>query len=622
MVKRIKERPPITMQIPINKNIDDHHHKIRRSATITPFGVGAIFDAGDESFVAMDTTHWDKNAPIIRLRRLESELGASHFCTAPLGVPYHRFPEWLFCGSCRVMTKWNRRQEEKNQHPICTKCGNNKKLTPMRFVAACAGGHLADVPWEKWAHSHSKIWQQKQCEKKELHFEQKKGGGGLDSLFVTCNICGASRSFQDLQKKDALKGIMGYCPNKQPWEQTPPSTRSNCEQFPQVIQRGASNLYFPKIEVALDIPNLEANQSDNTTEKIKKDQNYKFLKDAYISKLPDPENDVAVKETAKKIANRVKCKESSVINTVKMELTPSIKTQIGPEGLLIEEWNAFLKDNKTEDFSGNFTVEKTNTTTFLNSFNDGHYLKVLASKLGTIVLAKRLREVRVLKGFERIKPGEIEFSIINPSLDTPTNWLPGIEVFGEGILITLNENELADWECKNKNAISERLNLMKKNRSKCNLTSLAAFSPRFVLLHTLSHIIIRQLGFECGYSSASLRERIYSANANEKNEGMAGVLIYTADGDSDGALGGLVREGQPERLLPMLATALQKAKWCSGDPICKELETQGLNGLNRAACHACSLIGETSCTSANVMLDRALLTEGGKNFLGYFGNFF
>lgn len=34
-------------------------------------------------------------------------------------------------------------------------------------------------------------------------------------------------------------------------------------------------------------------------------------------------------------------------------------------------------------------------------------------------------------------------------------------------------------------------------------------SPRFVMLHTFAHLLINELVYECGYSSASLRERLY-----------------------------------------------------------------------------------------------------------------
>jgi len=56
-------------------------------------------------------------------------------------------------------------------------------------------------------------------------------------------------------------------------------------------------------------------------------------------------------------------------------------------------------------------------------------------------------------------------------------------------------------------------------------------SPRFILLHTLSHILIEKFIYESGYHSASLRERIYCST--NPNGSMGGILIYTADGDSE-----------------------------------------------------------------------------------------
>jgi hypothetical protein len=131
-------------------------------------------------------------------------------------------------------------------------------------------------------------------------------------------------------------------------------------------------------------------------------------------------------------------------------------------------------------------------------------------------------------------------------------------------------------------------------------------------------MLIRQLSFECGYASSSLRERIFAADSSSSLAGMAGILIYTAEGDSEGSLGGLVREGQAERLFPTILSALQNARWCSSDPICRELSGQGLQGLNRAACHACALISETSCICANVLLDRAMLVGDGAGLPGFF----
>jgi hypothetical protein len=127
--------------------------------------------------------------------------------------------------------------------------------------------------------------------------------------------------------------------------------------------------------------------------------------------------------------------------------------------------------------------------------------------------------------------------------------------------------------------------------------------PRFVLLHTLSHLLTNQLIYECGYGSASIRERLYSA---EGETSTAGILLYTAAGDSEGTMGGLVRVGKPGRLEGVLRRALEKARWCSTDPVCIE-SPQGPDTCNLAACQSCTLLPETSCEEQNRLLYRGLV---------------
>ena len=139
-----------------------------------------------------------------------------------------------------------------------------------------------------------------------------------------------------------------------------------------------------------------------------------------------------------------------------------------------------------------------------------------------------------------------------------------------------------------------------------------AWASRYLLVHSLAHVLINQFVFECGYSTASLRERLYiSADANAP---MAGILIYTAAGDSEGTLGGLVRLGRQERLGPVVRRALSRASWCSADPVCSEnLGGQGSRLANLAACHACVLLPETSCETVNQGLDRAMIVGTADN---------
>jgi hypothetical protein len=143
-------------------------------------------------------------------------------------------------------------------------------------------------------------------------------------------------------------------------------------------------------------------------------------------------------------------------------------------------------------------------------------------------------------------------------------------------------------------------------------------SPQFVLLHTFAHVVINQLAYDCGYGSASLRERLYCDLADPANP-MCGVLIYTASGDSEGSMGGLVRQASQGLFENIVIRAIQKADWCSSDPICIESHGQGAENCNLAACHSCCLLPETSCEEGNRLLDRALLVgTPGEPDIGFF----
>jgi hypothetical protein len=191
-----------------------------------------------------------------------------------------------------------------------------------------------------------------------------------------------------------------------------------------------------------------------------------------------------------------------------------------------------------------------------------------------------------------------------------------VEVFGEGIFLTLDKNELAAWEADTR--VRHRVAGMRadldRSFQKDRLETLTGteLSPRFVLLHTLAHLLIRQLSFESGYTTASLRERVYARPEQDQY----GVLVYTAAGDAEGTLGGLVRQGEPPRLAETLLRMTEAAAWCSADPLCAEHTGQGFGNLNRAACHACALLPETSCETGNTLLDRALVV-GGERVPGY-----
>jgi hypothetical protein len=230
-----------------------------------------------------------------------------------------------------------------------------------------------------------------------------------------------------------------------------------------------------------------------------------------------------------------------------------------------------------------------------------------------LMLIDKLRETRALYGFNRIFP-ESDWRLADRKAllwqkppDWKQSWLPAYVVHGEGIFLELDEAKLTAWEASA--GIRERVDRLASNYATVQQARRLRerdLTPRFMLLHTLAHLIMNQLTFECGYSSAALRERLYVSVGPHP---MAGMLIYTAAGDAEGTMGGLVRMGKAGYFEPALLAALDAAKWCSADPVCMEIGEagQGPDSCNMAACHSCALVPETACEEFNRFLDRGLV---------------
>lgn len=239
--------------------------------------------------------------------------------------------------------------------------------------------------------------------------------------------------------------------------------------------------------------------------------------------------------------------------------------------------------------------------------------KEFKKQIAGVLLLERLREVNALLGFTRVEAPE---ETANPDDRPPRadlckdapRWVPATQVHGEGIFIRFDEAEIRKWE--GRDAVTARnANLLAGHRGWRNSRKLdpdeAYPGIRYAMLHTLSHLLIRELALECGYNAASIRERIYADTEGDRKQ--AGILIYTAAADSDGTLGGLVELGRPENLGRLLKQALTRAGICSSDPLCSEHKPADDRSLHAAACHACSFVSETSCEMGNRYIDRALL---------------
>jgi hypothetical protein len=238
------------------------------------------------------------------------------------------------------------------------------------------------------------------------------------------------------------------------------------------------------------------------------------------------------------------------------------------------------------------------------------------------VLVTRLREVRALLGFTRLTaPDRRELDPMNRlSLGRGSpSWVPAFEQRGEGIFLQLREDEVRQWETRV--ADHPRLQSLRKAFARWSANRDRPVDrgfpvARFLLLHTLSHLLVRQVSLECGYGSSSIRERLYVGTPVEP---ATGILLSTAASDSEGTLGGLVALGKPEHLKRLLDQALSDARRCSSDPLCAEhVPLEPSETLHAAACHACLFASETSCEANNRWLDRAVvvdLTRDGLAFL-------
>ena len=266
-----------------------------------------------------------------------------------------------------------------------------------------------------------------------------------------------------------------------------------------------------------------------------------------------------------------------------------------------EEYVALNGEVSLDDNKGEFVRESVNIEDYNLPYVKG------------ISLIHKVREVQALIGYSRLEPVDSDNSELPGKIkrinikEESTNWYPGYDVRGEGIFIEFDEDAINAWRNGNA-AIQRRVDLLNENYSKSYYGEKRPreISAKFLLLHTLSHLLMKQLSFECGYSIASIKERLYCSEEVE-GRAMSGIFIYTASGDSEGTMGGLVRQGRPDTFPAIFKKAIEVAIACSNDPVCSLSNGQGRDSLNLSACHSCTLVPETSCEEYNVFLDRGVV---------------
>lgn len=545
---------------------------IRRSQLISTFGVGALVPVGNESFMVAGLDHWPMGPTDLSEPRLERVLGKQGFRQPPAGehaprVPVVRFPLFHTCPSCHFLARhWTIAESGTNR---CRDCAAD--LVPSRFVVACDHGHIDDFPYMQWVHAGTQ-W----TDNCKLTLTTTGVSAALRDVVVSCT-CGSSRSLDGAFDRRELLQVAPRCRGVRPWLR---DKEDGCAAQLRTLQRGASNVWFGETRSALSIPPW----SQAAFQAISR-----FW--PMLRNITDPEQlaDLLDGMGGEQVLG---APVEELVQAAGARRADETGDQQFDETLFRQqEYDALLAGRKESGAADEFVAVPEAVPASL------------ADHLDAVVLAHRLREVRVLVGLTRLRPpgpGSDTDRESAPLSLAPLSWLPGIEVRGEGLFLRLALERLVSWEGRDE--VVDRVGRLEANRQRVpNQQDDRPVTPRFVLLHTFAHALIDMLSLDAGYPAASLRERLYVSDE------MCGVLIYTATSDSAGSLGGIVQQGKPERLERVVTEAVQRYAWCSADPVCVESDAQGVDGLNLAACHACALLPETSCEERNVLLDRAVL---------------
>ena len=598
------------------------HIPIRLSHLLHDCSVGAVVRGPDSLVVVQDIRHWDRpgsdtsDREIRYVECVKSALGIDRRLRSPpraverdgtvVGwIPALRFPTWMRCMSCGLLhnAPWRNRRTSEG-HGRHTKSGDgfnseecsrddcDGRLEQVPWILVHHDGYLADVPWHFLVHEDARNPKQRDCPVNRnvpyLRLDEAEA-----ERSVVCSRCGARAAFP--------AGRLPRFPYpastwQQPWMREPPARSP--DDLAWVMEINDVRVHSPDVCTALVIPPESRIQRGTVTDRLYgSTKNQDFIRTA--------RSGLDRRRRLRQLASDYRCEPEEIEKAVASirDGYPLYGKSITEGNLLAEEFGALTKEipnlQEYEDF---VTEHHTQGWKELrNKLGEGNAKKVV-NAVSQVIAVNKLKEIMVFRGFRRAggeKPTP-------PDITGESDWFPAIELYGEGIFFTLDEVQLRHWE--NNEELRRRADEFRQRYMQRvglgNPQIEVDVTPRFLLCHALAHLVIRQLDAEAGYPAASLKERIYCSDGKAP---MAGILIYVAVPDEEGSLGGLMELAKPERFLRLLTGAIETANWCSLDPVCAEQEGHGLDLLNRAACHACLLVPETSCSFGNVLLDRVFV---------------
>ena len=575
------------------------HGQIRRSQVITTWGPGALLDLPQHSVIVGGLDTWPRTSDLEEIveprlgRKLQFMTGvATPRLYAPpadstdpreskKGIGVWRFPEWFV-----VQEQGGTGARERSRRLVHRKAlergrFDGRQVVPTRFVRGCPRGHVDDLSWYWFVHGSDD-----NC-RRQLWLDERGTSGDLTDLVVRCE-CGRSRGMHEAT--DLEDNPLGTCWGARPWLGR--HSKEDCKLPSRLLIRTAANAYFPQIVSVLSLPDrgtavqAVVRELWDDLQIVETPEDLVFLKrKPRVAEKLEPFGDEEVLEAIR--AAKSGKDEERPVKQVELEALLAAPEGFGDDVPIDPDFHARrLPDSAWRHSSRSDGIE-------------------------SVIQLHRLREVLALSGFTRFEAvtpdihGEYESDVERAQLAVEPQCFPAVENRGEGVFVQLRTAAVKSW--LERPGVQQRLNHLATGHKRWmeDRKSQRLFpGGPYVLLHTLSHLLIQSLSMRCGYPASSIRERIY---AEEDAQGF-GILLYTGSPDAEGTLGGLVQ--QARHIEAHLDYALRMGALCSNDPICayhvpvKSMEGRWLHG---SACHGCALVAETSCEMRNDYLDRALV---------------
>jgi hypothetical protein len=558
-----------------------------------------------------------------------AEIGQKDSAT-DLGIPGRVFPQWLRCTGCGLLgqvsdgvsfeyrnTNPYRPDQAEFLHLKCTgwsedgtvkRKPRDRTAVPARYLIACQKGHLDEFPYVAWVHRGEKC---PKAARPRLRMREWKSNIGPD-VQIICQACKQKRGMLEATARGAdtkLPRCRGRHPHLDAF--------FKCQEQGRLMLLGAANQWFSNTVSALSLPREDQPSASELAPAIAS------LPKQVLAAVPGPDSMGLFKQLAALNGlNGLDDVDDTVLWDA-FQIATGQTTEEGdgdrpaarrdPRTLLAPEWTVLCDRSKFTKYSGShdFKAESRSVAEELQPLVTG------------VVAVERLKKVNAFIGFTRIDA----FDRIDDASDrvapltrngAPT-WVPATEDRGEGVFIQFDEDRVARWEAAvlkrpvwQRYREAHRLNFLRRtSKTAAEIDPDERFpSPRYWAIHTLSHLLIREMAMSSGYGSASLTERIFAWPGNDDVPPAAGLLISTTSSDSEGTLGGLVELAKPDKLRSVVQDALRRGTRCSSDPICSHRAPRGKEDfLHGAACHFCLFVSETSCERTNRFLDRRMVLD-------------